>query len=90
MDKFKEGDRARVSIDFYNYIQLTCSYVSYPWVFFVSDGNKSVYKLNTKTNKAYFYNSKFSTWDTLQEEIKLVTIDDVWNSRIEMNKYLGD
>lgn len=84
----KEGDKYKISIDYYNYIELEVTYVSSPYAYlkFIY-AQQADYKYNLKTHKLYKWNG--FEWNVLEYDLKEKTFDDVWLER-QQNKFLGD
>lgn len=87
--KFIENNMYTLQTDYYNSVKVVCTYVEDNTVYFQYTGSTSSfhdYKLNQKTQKLYVWNSKFSSWDsvenTLSEDPLGNTVDDVWSKRM--------
>lgn len=73
----------------HNSVKVVCTYVEDGTVWFVEYVNpmsavidSQHYKLNRKTNKLYKLNSKFSSWDCVENTLSEETIEDVWSKRM--------
>lgn len=87
--KFIENNIYTLQTDYYNSVKVVCTYVEDNTVYFQYTGSTSSfhdYKLSQKTQKLYVWNSKFSSWDsvenTLSEDPLGNTVDDVWSKRM--------
>lgn len=87
--KFIENNMYTLQTDYYNSVKVVCTYIEDNTVYFQYTGSTSSfhdYKLNQKTQKLYVWNSKFSSWDsvenTLSEDPLGNTVDDVWSKRM--------
>lgn len=89
--KFQENDRAKINIDSYTYIELRCCYVEGNIVYFVHEDSNINYKYDSKKNKSYRYNPSYNSWDTLEENISLMTSEFIWeNRKLDNTNYFGD
>lgn len=76
--KFIENNMYTLQTDYYNSVKVVCTYVEDNTVYFQYTGSTSSfhdYKLNQKTQKLYVWNSKFSSWDSV--EIMHMTQDEM-------------
>ena len=73
--KFIENNTYTLQTDYYNSVKVVCTYVEDNTVWFrsfypvhqvIGDDH---YKLNRKTNKLYMLNSKFSSWDSVENTL---------------------
>lgn len=91
---FLEGKTYKLQADYYESIKLQCTYVEGAIVWLQNVNSVSLfassdYKLNQKTNKLYRWNSKFQTWDTVENTLSEVSLFD--QNKLEvMYGYLGD
>lgn len=89
---YVEGSLYKLQHDYYNDIKLECTYVEgmpAHTVWFVAkeyklsskDGlrYKDHYKLNTKTNKLYLFNSPVASWDTIENTLSECMAEDIWS-----------
>lgn len=83
--KFIENNTYTLQTDYYNSVKVVCTYVEDNTVYFQYTGSTSSfhdYKLNQKTQKLYVWNSKFSSWDSIENTLSEDTIEDVWSKRM--------
>lgn len=77
----------------YNSVKVVCNYVEGNTVYFQYTGSTSSfhdYKLNQKTQKLYVWNSKFSSWDSIENTLAEETVEDVWSKRMVSQSYSYD
>lgn len=83
--QFKENNTYTLQTDYYNSVKVVCTYVEDNTVYFQYTGSTSSfhdYKLNQKTKKLYVWNSKFSSWDSVENTLSEETVEDVWSKRM--------
>lgn len=83
--KFIENNTYTLQTDYHNSVKVVCTYVEDNTVYFQYTGSTSSfhdYKLNQKTQKLYVWNSKFSSWDSVENTLSEETVDDVWSKRM--------
>lgn len=70
MTTYKEGSLYILSVDYYHNVTLHCTYIADGFVYFI-DNNKNIsYKKNIKTKKLYMFNSRYQSWDNVEDSIK--------------------
>ena len=82
--KFIENNMYTLQTDYYNSVKVVCTYVEGNTVYFQYTGSTSSfhdYKLNQKTKKLYVWNSKFSSWDSVENTLSEETVEDLWSKR---------
>lgn len=87
--KFIENNIYTLQTDYYNSVKVVCTYVEDNTVWLVQYANpmsavidSQHYKLDRKTNKLYMLNSKFSSWDSVENTLSEETVGDVWSKRM--------
>lgn len=83
--KFIENNTYTLQTDYYNSVKVVCTYVEDNTVYFQYTGSTSSfhdYKLNQKTKKLYVWNSKFSSWDSVENTLSEEAVEDVWSKRM--------
>lgn len=90
---YLEGTKYKLQADYYESILLECTYVEGNIVYFQHTGSTSSfhdYKLNQKAKKLYVWNSKFSSWDSVENTLSECGVDDIWiNKRVGNDYYSG-
>lgn len=82
---FSEGSYYKLQKDYYEHIKLECTYVEGSTVWFISRpfGNTlgfENYKLNKKTCKLYIFNTKFGSWDNVENTLSEYGAEDRWSN----------
>lgn len=83
--KFIENNTYTLQTDYYNSVKVVCTYIEDNTVYFQYTGSISSfhdYKLNQKTQKLYLWNSKFSSWDSIENTLSEETLEDLWSKRM--------
>lgn len=86
---FSEGSYYKLQKDYYEHIKLECTYVEGNTVWLISKpfgntANYDNYKLNRKNDKLYIFNTKFGSWDTIENTLS--GAEDIW-SRVESYQF---
>lgn len=86
--QFKESTTYKLQADYYESIVIECVYVEDNTVWFVQRPpyafcpDLGSYKLDRKTNTAYWLNQGFSIWETIENTLSENTAEDIWSKRI--------
>ena len=90
----KEGTRYKLTLDTFNFILLTVTYVEGSILFLKSEHTDTNYKYDTRKDKLYFYNTAYSTWDNVEGEFKEYMHSALWDDgkkpKVLSNEYYGD
>ena len=91
---YQEGSIYKLQHDYYESLKIECTYIEDNTIWFVANKlsvafniTPSYYKLNRKTNKLYRLNEVYSSWDTVENTLSEVGVEDVWSKREAYTAY---
>jgi hypothetical protein len=81
---YTEGTKYKLQADYYESIVLECTYVEDNKAYLKLDSDDkslgSDYRLDIKSKKLHKWNSKYMSWDLIENTLSEYTADDVWSS----------
>ena len=89
---YTEGTKYKLQADYYESIILQCTYVEDNTVWFkvlTTDNSEHTYKLTKKTNKVYYWNNLYMSWDNIENTLSEHTADDIWSKRTVNGSGIG-
>lgn len=83
---YTEGTKYKLQADHYESIILTCTWVTYTTAYFKLNSDDmslgSDYRLDIKSKKLYKWNSKYMSWDLIENTLSENSAEDIWSKRI--------
>jgi hypothetical protein len=82
---YQEGTKYKLQADYYESSFLTCTWVTYTTVYFKLDSDDqslgSDYRLDIKSKKLHKWNSKYMSWDNIENTLSEHSAEDIWSKR---------
>lgn len=84
--KFIENNTYTLQTDYYNSVKVVCTWVTYNTAYFkLSTDDQSLgsdYRVDIQSKKLHKWNTKYASWDSIENTLSEETVEDVWSKRI--------
>lgn len=92
--KFIENNTYTLQTDYYNSVKVVCTWVTYNTAYFkLSTDDHSLgsdYRVDIQSKKLHKWNSKYHSWDLIENTLSEDTVEDVWSKRMGNQSYSYD
>ena len=82
---YLEGTKYKLQADYYESILLECTYVEDNKAYFkLQSDNESLgsdYRIDIRSKKLHKWNSKYMSWDNIENTLSEYTAEDIWSKR---------